>query len=402
MAPSEQLTEEPEAVQSAIGVWLGRLVLVLSLPPLALALCAMTGLGLDQNLPSQLALVGALCVVVLPALGLAATFGGGTIAHGLALASVSIGLLLAFPGYFPERRESATRVGLEYFSRHLGEDRRARVIELGLTLLGRFGPEPVRTIRAQPNDSSAARTDLEAESAQRKREEDRRSTWIPYEGDGQTIIIPAHIDGPNFGEQLRFVFDTGATLTTISKDVLELLDIAIPDDAPEVTLHTAAGEMQARLVLIDAIWLDEQVVEWITVAVCKHCASSNADGLLGLNVSSHFRVSIDHEAQEIELVPRRGRRNRRLDVQPWLELNSVLRRWEDGRLELVINVNNRAPRAIKRSVLEVKCSDELFTIHLDPIPALGSVSQPASLPWGTRCETFEVVPVAAAWETDRF
>jgi len=69
---------------------------------------------------------------------------------------------------------------------------------------------------------------------------------------------------------------------------------------------------------------------------------------------------------------------------------------------VTVNVKNRAQQGIQSSVLEVRCSDESFTIRLDPIPAFGSVSQPASLPWGNRCENFEIHPVAATWVTDRF
>jgi len=382
--------------------WIGGLALVLSGPPVLLAVCAMTGLGLDQNLSSQMATLGALFVVVLPAVGLASALGGHAIAHALALVGISLAILVAFPSYFPERRQSATQAGLEYFSRPLGTARQARVVKFGLAMLETLGPEPIGTIRAQRSKATPGRVEETSPAETERGEVERQATWIPYQGDGETIVVPAHIDGPDFGEELRFIFDTGATLTTISKDVLELLDIEIPADAPEIRLHTAAGEMQAKLVLVDAIWLDEQVVEWITIAVCEHCSSGEADGLLGLNVSSHFRVSIDHDTRGIEFVPRPGRRNRRLDIQPWLEFNSVLRRWDDERVEITIDANNRAHRGIKSTVLEVKCSDEHFTIHLDPIAAKKSITQRASLPWGTRCETFELTPLAAAWETNRF
>ena len=215
-------------------------------------------------------------------------------------------------------------------------------------------------------------------------------------------MIPVHIDGPEFGQQLQFIFDTGATLTTLTRDALDALDIQLDDGAPTILLRTAAGEMEARFALVDAVWLDEEVVEWVTVAVCESCASPTTAGLLGLNVSSHFRVSIDHESEQLEFVPRRGRRNRKLDIQPWLDLSSVLRRWDDGRLELTIEVENRSRQGIRSSVLEVKCSEESFTIRLDPIPAFGSVSQVASLPRNSPCENFEIRPLAASWETDRF
>ncbi len=382
---------------------LGGLLLAASVAPTLLAIAATTGIGLEQNVPGQLAFGCAIVVVILPALGLAAALGSRAIAYGVSLALVSIAVVWALPSYFPERREHATETGFTYLSRGFGEGTQTRAVEFGRSLLGFFGPEPRPILRAERTDADARRGISAAIEVDKAEEvENRGATWIPYEGDGQTIIIPAHVDGPDFGEDLRFVFDTGATLTTISSNVLKVLDVHIPDDAPEVMLRTAAGEMKARLVLVDAIWLQQEVVEWVTVAVCEHCANDRADGLLGLNFSSHFRVSIDHEAGELEWVPRHGRRNRRLDIQPWLEMNSVLRRWDDGRLELEIRVENNAARGIKSSVLEVSCSDEQFTIHLDPIPGKGGVTQLASLPWGARCEAFEVVPVAAAWETDRF
>ncbi len=377
-------------------------LLVACIPLVVLALAAMTGVGLQQNIPGQLALLGAIAVVILPALGLAAALGGRAIAYAISLAAVSYVVVASLPHYFPGQRDASVRAGASYFGRSFGEAGERGAVNLTTALLRVFGTERAPTLRAERAGDDARDPIETAEVGGDEDAPAANATWIPYEADGESIVIPAHVDGPDFGEELRFVFDTGATLTTISADVLDLLDVRIPEDAPEVTLRTAAGEMQARLVLVDAIWLQREVVEWVTVAVCEHCASGVADGLLGLNVSSHYRVSIDHEAGELEWVPRRGRRNRRLDIQPWLDMNSVLRRWDDGRMELEVRVGNRARRAIRRSVLEVSCSNEKFTVHLDPIPAKGAVTQTASLPWGVRCEAFEVVPVAAAWETDRF
>lgn len=418
MSPETKRLEEPSEprpiARSALSRFrrlLGRALLVIAVPLLLLASSTVTGLGLDQNLPDQAALLGALCAVILPAFGFATVFGNGALAHGLAFCAWSILILTAFPSYFPERRESATRIGLEYFSMSFGESSfgestRTLVINSGMGMLSLWGAESVRIIRAE-RQAEANHEDKDELSVEELADSvdgatERRPTWIPYKGEGRTIVIPAHVDGPEFGEELQFVFDTGATLTTVNRDTLELLGIPIDDDAPQITLRTAAGEVEARLALIDAVWLDEELVEWVTVAVCEPCANETVHGLLGLNVSSHFRVSIDHETEEIELVARPGRRNRQLDIQPWLEINSVLRRWGDGRLELSLDVRNRARQGIRSSVLEVRCSDENFTIRLDPIPAHGSLSQSASLPWGNRCESFEIHPLAATWVTDRF
>ena len=49
---------------------------LVSLPVCVLAFSTIVGLGLDQNLPSQIAILGAVCVIALPVLGLASMLGG--------------------------------------------------------------------------------------------------------------------------------------------------------------------------------------------------------------------------------------------------------------------------------------------------------------------------------------
>jgi len=380
---------------------------LVSLPVCVLAFSTIVGLGLDQNLPSQIAILGAACVIALPVLGLASMLGGSGVAQAASLGIWSLAILTALPGYFPERREDAARIGIHFFTSAFEAPSQTKAVDAGLAILTLLGPEPPPTLRAERvvEDAPSPKLDVaphnRANDSNARPERNQETTWIPYHGEGQSIVISAHTDGPNFGDELNFVFDTGATLTTLSQNALRALDIRVPADAPIVTLRTAAGEIEAKLVLVDAIWLDEELVEWVTVAVCEYCANDTTDGLLGLNVSSHYRVSIDHESEEIEFAPRPGRRNRRLDIQPWLELDSVLRRWDDGRLELTVDAKNRARQGIKSSVLEITCGDESFTLRLDPIPAFGSMSQPASLPWGSECDQFQIETVAAAWDLDR-
>ncbi|MFT5442888.1 MAG: hypothetical protein ACI8W3_001932 [Myxococcota bacterium] len=428
MTPATPPGDEPSAVPEGrpLGSSYARrafaaLLVFAAVPWVLLCTTTFIGLGLDQNLPGPLALVGALCAVLLPTLGLASLLGASPLAHLFSAVIWTVVLLSAMPSYFPEQRDRAARIGVEFVGQRIGAPARAALMDTGRSMLARLGAEPPRVLRAvarsqadgekvdevDPSESqqnspsggaSSHPSSTSPSAAQLARDDETGATWIPYQGQGNTLIIPAHVDGPDFGEELKFVFDTGATLTTMSEDSLGLLGITIKDDAPVVKLRTASGELEARLVLVDAIWLKGEVVRWVTVAVCEFCANGSADGLLGLNVSSHFRVSIDHESEEIELQPRAGRRNRKLDIQPWLELSSVLRRWDDGRLELTIDIKNRARRGLRSTVIEVSCLNESFTVRLDPIPAHGAISQPAALPWGSECERFEVHPIAAAWQ----
>lgn len=256
-----------------------------------LAFSTVAGLGLDQNLPSPIAILGAICVVALPVLGLASMLGSSGIAHAASLGIWSLAILTALPNYFPERREDAARIGIHFFTSAFEAPSQTQAVDAGLAILTLLGPEPPPTLRAERivDDASPPELDVaqhnKANDSDAKRERDPKTTWIPYHGEGQAIVIPAHTDGPNFGDELNFVFDTGATLTTLSQNALRVLGITVPADAPIVTLRTAAGELEAKLVLVDAIWLDEELVEWVTVAVCEYCANDATDGLLGLNVS---------------------------------------------------------------------------------------------------------------------
>ena len=60
------------------------------------------------------------------------------------------------------------------------------------------------------------------------------------------------MDGPEYGEELTMIFDTGATLTTLNRRTLDLLEIPLPAATPRLRLHTAAGEIEAPPVLPDA------------------------------------------------------------------------------------------------------------------------------------------------------
>jgi hypothetical protein len=382
---------------------------------LFIALAALTGVGLDQNLPAFHSLVAAFSLVLLPAAGLSSLLRGGSLVVAAVIWVWTLGLLSALPAYFPEKREPATRIGLRMLSTPLGEERSEGVVRVGLQLLATLGEEQPRPRRAEPlperNDTpvetiaaaSEERTEIAAPpNEKRAPNESRKTTVIGYEGAGNSMRIPVHVDGSDFGEEFGMIFDTGATLTTLNLPSLELLDIPMPPDGPTVVLHTAAGTMEAHLALVDAIWLEDEVVEWVTVAVCESCSESGAAGLLGLNVSSHFRVSMDHDTRQIEFNARRGRRNRRLDVQPWLQLSATVSQWQDGRVEVEVNAANRARRGIDSTVVEVKCGEDRFTVRLDPILPHGETTTTASLPWGSDCTTFVIRPLSARWQLDRF
>jgi len=255
---------------------LGWFLLLVSAPAVFLAMCTFTGLGLLQNVPSHNALLVAFGISILPALGLATFFGSFNSGSSMAIRAGalllwSLMLLSALPSYFPEQREPAARAGLRLLAMPLSSETGEKVVATGLSMLEVFGPEPVAIVKAERSAPTPAPGESKAAPSARRsgRNDDPEgeklapssTTRIKYEGDGRSIRIPVHADGPEFGEDLTFIFDTGATLTTLDRRTLDLLDIPIPVDAPTVVVHTAAGEMEASLVLVDAVWLGDEVTK---------------------------------------------------------------------------------------------------------------------------------------------
>lgn len=378
------------------------IALALSAIPVAgVAVAAVTGLGLARNLPSFPALAGGLALVVLPIAGLASLVrGGARIAEAGGCAWFwSLSVLLAMPFYFPGERSQAVRSGLEYLTAPVPADSSAGVVRLGARFVELLGDEPEPTPFASPIPVvEVARLSDEA----RRAREVRGDVVIPYEGQGETMRVAAFFDGPRYGEEFSMIFDTGATYTTLSRAALALLEIPVPSDAPLAVLRTANGEVEAPLVLVDAVWLGDAVVEWATIAVCDSCASEGVAGLLGLNVTGQFQVSLDHDRQQIQLSPLAGDENRKLDVGQWLGLQSRLLSWQDGRLEVEVTGSNRAPVPIRELATEIECPGGRFEVSVESVRPSGSATRRVALPRGTDCSEYSVSLRRATWDSDRF
>ena len=196
------------------------------------------------------------------------------------------------------------------------------------------------------------------------------------------------------------IFDTGATFTTVTPEALEKIDVRVPADAPRVALNTAGGQIDAPLVLLDAVWLGDVPVEWVTVAACPSCAAPGGAGLLGLNVSSQFRVEIDYDRKRIHLEPSPG--DRRHDIRRWLELKARGQNIVGERLDFDVTVANRAPRAIASATVEIDCGETGAAVEVRDIPAKGEQTAGVSLPADTVCPSFRLDLLSARWVLDRF
>ncbi len=384
--------------------------LLLAAPPLALATVSLTGLGLLHGLPTGLALTVAITLAFLPTLGLGAI--GPQAPAKLRAWSAWVWcllVLLALPLYFPGERGPATREGTRHLIGWLGTSRAealAGALEGAVGILGR-DPRPLNPSIANTSTEGPKTTPLQpvpspAPALTRSENEADGSVRIPYLGDKNSLRIEADIDGPEIGERFTLLFDTGATFTTLNRASLDAIGLSIPPDAPRVTLQTANGRLETELVLVDAVWLGDSPVEWVTIAVCDSCVSPPAVGLLGLNVSQRFQVSLDHNRREISLERRTIGDDRSLDIRNWLQIRSRATAHWDGRIEVELKGFNDSRREIRSAVIGLECSGEGFAIQLDAIPPFGEAAVQVELPRDTDCSQQELELTRAYWGLGRF
>lgn len=403
--PDEGYDEEDydEAPTRARAV--GLLLLVTGLPVFVLAVGALTGIGLTRNLPGFPAVAGALALVALPVLGLSVLVSNGRRWMAAAGGSVwfwSLTILLAMPFYFPGERTVAGAAGVRFIVSPLGEGVREPAVVVADRMLAMLGSEPEQLLEAAPLPPVDPRPEAREPRVERARPGLVDEVVVPYAGDGQIMRIPVFLDGPRYGDEFPMIFDTGATYTTLNREALDLLEVEVPASAPVAVLRTANGEIEAPLVLIDAAWLGDAAVEWVTVAVCDPCAGDEVFGLLGLNVSGQFQIALDHEGREIRLTEREGEVDRRLDVIQWVRLSSRIRRWRDGRVEVEVTLRNRAHVDVSEATALIECVQERFEVVLESIPAEGTQSARMSLPRDTDCSDYTLELASAKWRLDRF
>lgn len=362
-----------------------RLLVVLGLVPSVVCASVWIGLGLNRQLPAWQVAATTILFTVLPISGLWALFGRsrGALAAGTWIWPALVFLLL--PGFFPGEFSAALGTGLATLVAGAGPEWVARAGAAG----ERF--QPVATIAGTPPAPEAKVLTPECPSLVPNRGDD--TVALPYEGQGHSLALPIQ-----FGEQdLSMLFDTGATVTTLDSDTLAKLGVRIPADAPELKLRTANGERTARLVQVPEVWIGGLKVSPVTVGVCEECADHRVSGLLGLNVSGLFLVTLDTVRKEVVFQQRDGDADRVVDIAPWLDLSALATIFPDSRVEVEIVGTNKAPRAIARADVGIHCGDQHFAGQLEDVGSGMTAKSRVRLPRGADCEGYTVTLEHARW-----
>jgi predicted aspartyl protease len=355
----------------------------LGLVPVLAGVAATVGLGVVRGLPSWSVALAAAAIGALPIGGLWLLLGRGPWSLACAAWSWPAMLFVGLPAFFPGEVPGALGTGLAVFAAPLGKGAAAQASALGARLpVASEGkaPPPTAGLATEPCPPAPAAMSDDAAA-------------LPYEGSGHSLVVPVQL-GP---AEFPMLFDTGASLTTLSEISLRKLGLAIPRDAPTVTLHTANGERSAKIVLLDQAWVGGLPVEGVTIAACEECADLNSAGLLGLNVSGQFLVTVDTARKEVVFQARQGAADRIIDVAAWLNVNATARIFPDTRVEVEVRGTNESGRAVTEAEVGLHCGEDHFRAILRDVPAHGTATTSVSLPRGTRCDAYRVTLDHARW-----
>lgn len=183
---------------------------------------------------------------------------------------------------------------------------------------------------------------------------------VPFGEDGNAIFMEVQLVGPAGRLRLPYLFDTGASFTTVSTKTARKLGIDVPDDAPTLKFNTASGPRESKMVYLPSVILGEVEVPGVLVSVCDACVNDRTEGLLGLNVMREFYAQMDYKGGRMTLAarPRDGRPNRAYDVEPVvaLQVEGSPEVWL-GRVHWIITVHNRGTQPLQDVVPEVRFSD---------------------------------------------
>ncbi len=125
------------------------------------------------------------------------------------------------------------------------------------------------------------------------------ATGIPFELDGNTIIVEARI---NDSAPLKFIFDTGAGITIINGQLVESMGLKPKD---KVKVSGIGGSLGGTLLKEVSLSLSgAKVTNQITATVSFDpfpCEYKNIGGVIGYNFIKEFVVEIDYRSKTISL-----------------------------------------------------------------------------------------------------
>ena len=128
--------------------------------------------------------------------------------------------------------------------------------------------------------------------------ENREFMSLPFEKEGNAILVPFFIGK----QRLRLLFDTGASITMISKSWIEKSKSQHLAQLDTKTFITAGGRVQSPMIRVQDVRFGPLTFKHVDIAFQDiFDPSSGIDGLLGMNVLKYYEIKFDFDASTLLL-----------------------------------------------------------------------------------------------------
>ena len=125
------------------------------------------------------------------------------------------------------------------------------------------------------------------------------SIVVPLKADDRALMLDAKID---HGHIVTLVLDTGATYTSISREVAENMGYDL-ENCEKVWVTTANGRVALPKIMIKELNINGFTVHNIEATVMDLPAKVPFSGLLGLSFIKKHRITIDTNADNLIIEP---------------------------------------------------------------------------------------------------
>ncbi len=122
---------------------------------------------------------------------------------------------------------------------------------------------------------------------------------IPYTEENGTMTVKGSVNGI----AMQFIVDTGATLLAIPPTIAQQAGLLSIESQP-VTAQTANGSINVSKVTIKTVTVAKVKASQIEATIQTISPTNNRLGLLGMSFFNRYKMTIDHEKKEIQLVPK--------------------------------------------------------------------------------------------------
>ena len=138
--------------------------------------------------------------------------------------------------------------------------------------------------------------------------------------------IRATIRGPSGRREVTFIYDTGATFTTLDRETAEAIGLRFDQADVTIRTRTANGETTRAVVLLPELTIDRFTVRNVAIAQCDSCRHGDTVGLMGLNVAGEFATTVTPDGTQMRLTPTRAGAGRKLSISAFLDVDPLTAR----------------------------------------------------------------------------